>query len=98
MLFFPFSKLLMLNIQYCATKVDENGNILEYGRCNPNCLSHEQTMIWKEAEKLQMTLQYDNSVIEIGIKMYGSLLTGIFIIGLFLTTLLPATSEYLLYI
>ena len=50
-------------------------------------------MIWNIAETLKITLQYDNSVIDIGMKVYGYLLTGIFIIGLILTTLLPATSK-----
>ena len=93
-----YSKMLSLiyyisNFQYCATKVDGNGNLLEFGYCNPDCLSHEQTMVWKVAETLKMTLQYDNSVIDIGMKVYGYLMTGIFIIGLILATLLPATSK-----
>ena len=67
--------------------------MLEGGICGPDCLSHEQTMIWKVAETLKMTLQYDNSVTEIGMKVYGYLITGIFITGLTLATLLPATSK-----
>ena len=84
--------------QYCATKVDGNGNVLDWGYCGPDCLSHEQTMIWKVAETLKMTVQYDNSVTEIGMKVYGYLITGIFIIGLTLATLLPATSKIFFYI
>ena len=45
------------------------------------------------AETLKMTLQFDNSVIKIGMKVYGFLMTGIFIIGLILTIVLPATSK-----
>lgn len=66
---------------------------MESGICGSECLSHEQTMIWNIAETLKITLQYDNSVIDIGMKVYGYLITGIFIIGLILTTLLPATSK-----
>ena len=80
-------------IQFCAFKLDENGNALEFDICGPECLSHEQTMIWKMAETLKMTLQFDNSVIKIGMKVYGFLMTGIFIIGLILTIVLPATSK-----
>ena len=81
------------NIQQCATKVDGNGNGLEFGYCGSECLSHQQTMIWNIAETLKITLQYDNSVIDIGMKVYGYLITGISIIGLILATLLPATSK-----
>ena len=78
---------------YCATKVDEHGDLLEAGVCGSECSSNEETRIWKKANTLKLTLQSDNySVIEIWIKVYGFLLTGIFIIGLILTTLLPAMS------
>ena len=78
---------------YCATKLDEHGDLLESGVCGSECMSDAETRIWKKADTLKLTLQYDNySVIEIWIKVYGFLLTGIFIIGLILTTLLPAMS------
>ena len=72
--------------------------MLEIGDCNPDCLSHEQTMTRKVVETFKMTLQYDNSVTLIGMKVYGYLITGIFIIGLTLATLLPATSKIFCYI
>ena len=78
---------------YCATKVDGNGNGMEIEICGPDCLSHEQTMTRKVVETFKMTLQYDNSVTEIGMELYGYLMTGIFVIGLTLATLLPATSK-----
>ena len=80
-------------VGYCATKLDEHGDVLEAGVCGSECMSDAETRIWKKADTLKLTLQYDNySVIEILIKVYGFLLTGIFIIGLILTTLLPAMS------
>ena len=40
-----------------------------------------------------MTLQYDNAVLWTGLELYGHLLAGLLIVGLVLTTFLPAISK-----
>ena len=54
---------------------------------------HEDVMKdnWRKDETFQIYLQYDNwGVIWAGLQLYGNLLAGILIVGLALTTLLPA--------
>ena len=81
-----------LNFQFCATEVDVDGIVTKLGYCGSECLSHAQVMNWKIAQTLKIILQYDNSLFETGMMVYGYLLTGVSIIGLILTTFLPATS------
>ena len=40
-----------------------------------------------------MILQYDNAVVWTGLGLYGNLLTGISIVGLILSFLIPATGK-----
>ena len=44
-------------------------------------------------DNFTMTLQYDNVALWTGLELYGNLLTCILIIGLILTTILPAISK-----
>ena len=79
----------------CATKVDENGTEIDnfWGYCDPNCLTHEETKSWKKDETFKMTLQYKNTVFWPGLELYGYLLASIVLLGLLLTTLLPAIGK-----
>ena len=78
----------------CATKTDENEGYVSgfWGYCGPDCLTHEEAINnpWFTDETVQMTLQYYNTALWTGLKLYGYLLTGILIVGLILTTVLPA--------
>ena len=80
----------------CATKTDENERYVSgsgfWGYCGPECLTHEEAINnpWSTDETVQMTLQYDNTALWTGLELYGYLLTGILIVGLILTTVLPA--------
>ena len=44
-------------------------------------------------ETFKMILQYDNAVVWTGLGLYGNLLTGISIVGLILSFLIPATGK-----
>ena len=46
-------------------------------------------------DNFTMTLQYDNAALWTGLGLYGILLAGILIVGLALTTFLPAISKKL---
>ena len=57
-----------------------------WGFCGPDCPTHEETLTWRKDETAKVTLQYSNSALWVGLDLYGSLLLGIFILGLILTT------------
>ena len=80
--------------KWCPTKITngENGNGNEIGLCEPDCPTHQKVLsnLWKQDETFKMTLQYENSVLMKGIQLHVKLLFGILIVGLILTTLLPA--------
>ena len=44
-------------------------------------------------ETFKMILQYDNAVVWTGLGLYGNFLTGISIVGLILSFLIPATGK-----
>ena len=46
-------------------------------------------------DNFTMTLQYDNAALWTGLELYGILLAGILIVGLVLTTFLPAVGKHL---
>ena len=60
----------------------------QWGWCGPDCVMHEDTMSWRKDEMMmaKVALQYSNSALWVGLDLYGSLLLGIFILGLILTT------------
>ena len=68
---------------------------LDFGYCGPDCpIYPDDTMTsWNHDDKtIEMSLQYDISdLIMIMINVYSFLITGILILLLFLTILLPAT-------
>ena len=65
---------------WCATAVDEDREVWsKWGYCGPDCLTHEETLIWRKDETVKMTLQYktDTGVLWTGLEWYGKLLAGI---------------------
>ena len=86
--------------KYCPTKVDENGvETGSWGYCGPDCRSHEETVTWEKEESIKMTLQYDNSVnLRTWLKIYGYLLSGVVLVGLILTMLIPAMGKIIVTI
>ena len=49
---------------------------------------------WRKDETFKMTLQYDNTdALWTGLELYGNLLVGILIVGLILTTFIPAMGK-----
>ena len=80
--------------KFCATEVDGD-RATSLGVCGPNCRTHEEAMsyIWKTDDRFKMTLQYDNPALLTGLQLHVKLLFGILIVGLILTTLLPAIGQ-----
>ena len=78
---------------WCATKVDENGEAKILGVCGPDCPLHPDDNIRHLEDKtLKVSLQYTNTELIMNmINVYSFLITGILILFLFLTILLPAT-------
>ena len=84
----------------CPTQVDEKGvETGSWGYCGPDCRSHEETVTWEKEESIKMTLQYDNTVdLRIGLEIYGYLLSGVVLVGLILTMLIPAMGKIIVTI
>ena len=80
--------------KFCATEVDGD-RATSLGVCGPNCRTHKEAMsyIWKTDDRFKMTLQYDNPALLTGLQLHVKLLFGILIVGLILTTLLPAIGQ-----
>ena len=78
---------------WCATEVDKDGVTgVTWGFCDPDCPTHEETLTWNTDTTVKMTLTYDNSILFIGLMLYGYLLAGIFTCGL-LIVLVPAIGK-----
>ena len=60
-----------------------------WGWCGPDCAMHEDTMTWRKGETVKMSLQYYNTALWVGLKLYGSILPWISVLGMALTTVLP---------
>lgn len=58
---------------------------------------HEDTLTWRQDETAKVTLQYSNSALWVGLELYGSLLLGIFNLGLILTTVLPILGKVIVH-
>ena len=85
---------------WCAKEVDKDGIFQgtpedwddPWGFCDPDCPTHEETLTWNTDTTVKMTLTYDNSILFIGLMLYGYLLAGIFTCGL-LIVLVPAIGK-----
>ena len=79
--------------------MDENGVLsgANWGYCGPECPHHPDDNIrYLEDKTLKMSLQYDNTELIMNmINVYSFLITGILILFLVLTILLPATGQTL---
>ena len=77
---------------WCATEVDKDGIIAtleqdgnNWGFCDPDCPTHEESLTWRKDETFKMTLQYDNPLLWTGLEFYGILFAIILLYSLILT-------------
>ena len=77
--------------------MDENGEVEIWGVCGPECPDHDDNdnIRHLDDKTLKMSLQYDNTELMNMINVYSFLITGILILFLVLTILLPATGQTL---
>ena len=78
--------------------MDENGEVEIWGVCGPECpdWNDNDNIRHLDDKTLKMSLQYDNTELIMNmIKVYSFLITGILILFLVLTILLPATGQTL---
>ena len=86
---------------WCATEVDQDGIFQgnpynfekpKWGFCGPDCPAHEETLTWSTDTTVKMTLTYDNTILLIGLMLYGYLLACILTCGLVIV-LVPAIGK-----
>ena len=79
----------MLTVQpWCSTIYIDDGK--NWGFCDPICVMSEDTFTWRKDETVKMSLQYYNTALWVGLKLYAYfILPWIFVLGMALTTVLP---------
>ena len=85
---------------WCATEVDKDGiyqgdrssSNEQWGFCDPDCPTHEETMTWRKDKRMKMTLHYHDHTTDAlwaGLNWYLRSLLVISLYGLLFTTIMP---------
>ena len=61
---------------------------INWGFCGPECAMHNETITWTKDVTFMLTVQYENTFLVNGLKLYGILLVGISITGLMIILVL----------